>query len=103
MLPGEETTLAFTTTTSATTARYYLTSVPDESALTTGFLVDAAGEYISTFTPDVAGAYGVRADLYWKRVGSGSTRATPRAERGRRSRNRKRRRSTSATSWTSPS
>lgn len=68
-LPGEEVTFAFTTTTAATTARYYLTAVPDESALETGFLVDAAGEYIDTFTPDVAGAYSVRADLWWKRVG----------------------------------
>lgn len=68
-LPAEEVTLAFTTTTAATTARYYLTSVPDESAFTTGFLVDAAGEYIDTFTPDVAGAYGIRADLWWKRIG----------------------------------
>jgi hypothetical protein len=68
-LPGEEVTLAFTTTTAATTARYYLTSVPDESALETGFIVDAAGAYLDTFTPDVPGAYGIRADLWWKRIG----------------------------------
>lgn len=68
-LPAEEVTLSFTTTTAATTARYYLTSVPDESALTTGFLVDAAGAYLDTFTPDVPGAYGIRADLWWKRIG----------------------------------
>lgn len=77
-LPSEEVTLAFTTTTSATTARWMLTSVPDESALTEDeYLTDAAGEYIDTFTPDVPGAYSVRGDLYWKRVGVGQYEGDP--------------------------
>lgn len=68
-IPGELTTLAFTTTTSANEARWNITSVPDGSAIETGYLLDDAGEYIDTFTPDVAGAYGVRADLYRHVIG----------------------------------
>ena len=69
-LPAEEVTLAFTTTTAGTTARWKLTSVPDESALTEDeYLTDAAGEYIDTFTPDVPGAYAVQADIFRKVYG----------------------------------
>ena len=69
-LPGEEVTLAFTTSTAGTTARWKLTSVPDESALTENeYLTDAAGEYIDTFTPDVPGAYAVQADIFRKVYG----------------------------------
>ena len=69
-IPDEATELAYTTTTSGNTPRWSLTSVPDESALSTGYLLDDAGEYITTFTPDVQGAYGVRVDLYRRTIGA---------------------------------
>ncbi len=69
-LPSEEVTLSFTTTTAGTTARWMLTSVPDESALTEDeYLTDAAGEYVDTFTPDVPGAYAVQCDIFRKVYG----------------------------------
>lgn len=66
---GEETTISFTTSTSATTARYRFTVVPDESALSVAaqaYFVDGAGAYLDTFTPDVPGAYTISADLFRK-------------------------------------
>ena len=38
--------------------RYELTSAPSDSALAAGFLVDAAGDDVAVFMPDVPGAYG---------------------------------------------
>jgi hypothetical protein len=60
---GEEVTLSATTVpTTGTIARWQITSVPSGSAVdTTAALVNADGSPASTFTPDVPGAYGVRA------------------------------------------
>jgi hypothetical protein len=60
-VPGDEITLSIDPVLGdATATRFELTSVSDESALETGMLVDAAGAYIQTFTPDVPGEYGIR-------------------------------------------
>jgi hypothetical protein len=42
-------------------ARFQLTSVPSQSGLSVGMLVDAEGNYVQTFTPDVPGEYIVKA------------------------------------------
>jgi len=62
-LAAEEVTLS-SSAAGGNTTRWKLTSLPSESALSTGFLVDAAGEYVETFTPDVAGEYGFTAYGY---------------------------------------
>jgi len=46
-----------THTTDAEHVRYVLDSVPPDSALATGILVDALGAETDTFTPDVSGEY----------------------------------------------
>lgn len=77
-LPDEEITLSFTTSTAGTTARWMLTSVPDESALTEDeYLTDAAGEYVDTVTFDAPGAYAVSADIFRKVYGRVSYEGDP--------------------------
>lgn len=59
-IPGEEVTLSMTDG-AGTRVDFELTSVPPQSALALGRLLDNAGAPIDTFTPDVPGEYGVLA------------------------------------------
>lgn len=62
---GDEVTLTLTGATALETVyEFELTSVPSASALSAGKLVDAFGVAISTFTPDVAGSYGITGYAY---------------------------------------
>ncbi len=63
-VPGDEVTLGLSNP-AGNAIRGELTSVPSASALAVGLLVDpATGAPIATFTPDVPGAYGVKAHDY---------------------------------------
>jgi hypothetical protein len=67
--PGEEVTL--TMTTGGVVQRdpvYELTSVPEESELEVGPIVDNAGNPKAAFTPDVAGDYGISGYRYARRA-----------------------------------
>lgn len=56
--PGDIVTLSLTDSVGDPNyARFEIDTVPSESALETGLLIDANGTYLKTFTPDVAGVY----------------------------------------------
>lgn len=62
---GDTVSLSITSATGSTDAtRFQITSVPENSDLDTGMLVDEGGSPVQEFTPDVAGAYGVTAYDY---------------------------------------
>jgi hypothetical protein len=67
---GDVVTLSITAATGSTDAtRFEITSVPENSTLETGMLVDEGGDPVQEFTPDVAGAYGVTAYDYRRFIG----------------------------------
>src|SRR5690349_4410631 len=66
---GDVVTLSLASAGPSEFGRFELTSVPDASALETGMLLDAGDNPIDTFTPDVAGAYGIKAYVYFRVVG----------------------------------
>lgn len=70
-IPGEAVTLSATVSgldsSYLAPVRWRLMSVPNESAIDLGYLLGAdGGSYLDTFTPDVAGAYGFAADVFWR-------------------------------------
>lgn len=77
---GEVVTLSLSAASPYEIGRYELTSVPDLSALETGMLLDANDDPIDTFTPDVAGAYGVKAYVYRSFSGAGAYAGDPAGE-----------------------
>lgn len=63
-LVGEVVTLS-SSSAGGNTTRWQIVTVPDESSLVEGdFLLDAAGEYVDTFTPDAFGEYAFKAYGY---------------------------------------
>lgn len=69
-LPGDTVDLSISGATGATSAtRFVITSVPTDSSIEVGELVDAAGEPVQYFVPDVAGAYAVTAYDYRRYAG----------------------------------
>lgn len=66
---GDEVTLTLTSGGSATRSpTFELTSVPEESSLSTGIIYDNNGAPTNRFTPDVAGDYGVSGYRYVRRA-----------------------------------
>jgi hypothetical protein len=80
-IPGEVVSLAIASATGSTDAtRFEITSVPENSDLDTGMLVDAAGDPVQEFTPDAAGAYAFTAYDYRRFTGSAAFAGDPAGE-----------------------
>jgi hypothetical protein len=80
-IPGEVVSLAITSATGSTAAtRFEITSVPENSDLDTGMLVDAAGDPTQEFTPDAAGAYAFTAYDYRRFTGGAAYAGDPAGE-----------------------
>jgi hypothetical protein len=80
-IPGEVVSLAITSATGSTAAtRFEITSVPENSDLDAGMLVDAAGDPTQEFTPDVAGAYAFTAYDYRRFTGGAAYAGDPAGE-----------------------